>query len=282
MKSILLPTDFSKNSVNAINYAMALFKDVSCDFYLLNVQKASSFISDDMMVMASSATIYQTIIDVSKKSIANLIKKLETKYKNDKHTFHSVVDYDNFIDSINQLTLNKQIDLIVMGTKGATGLEKVVFGSNTVHVMQRCVAPVLAIPDGCLFTNLNRVAFTTNYLTLHNIEELRPLKELVTLYDSKLNILHFDDIEGVSDQRKENKKFLKTYFSDVTYENIDSFSTDLYKTLEEYVHANDIKLIAMMRKKHTFLERLFNRHPEETLAFNIDIPFLVMENTLVI
>ena len=282
MKSILLPTDFSKNSVNAINYAMALFKDVSCEFYLLNVQKASSFISDDMMVMASSATIYQTIIDVSKKSIANLIKKLETKYKNDKHTFHSVVDYDNFIDSINQLTLNKQIDLIVMGTKGATGLEKVVFGSNTVHVMQRCVAPVLAIPDGCLFTNLNRVAFTTNYLTLHNIEELRPLKELVTLYDSKLNILHFDDIEGVSDQRKENKKFLKTYFSDVTYENIDSFSTDLYKTLEEYVHANDIKLIAMMRKKHTFLERLFNRHPEETLAFNIDIPFLVMENTLVI
>ena len=282
MKSILLPTDFSKNSVNAINYAMALFKDVSCDFYLLNVQKASSFISDDMMVMASSATIYQTIIDVSKKSIANLIKKLETKYKNDKHTFHSVVDYDNFIDSINQLTLNKQIDLIVMGTKGATGLEKVVFGSNTVHVMQRCVAPVLAIPDGCLFTNLNRVAFTTNYLTLHNIEELRPLKELVTLYDSKLNILHFDDAKGVSDQRKENKKFLKTYFSDVTYENIDSFSTDLYKTLEEYVHANDIKLIAMMRKKHTFLERLFNRHPEETLAFNIDIPFLVMENTLVI
>lgn len=282
MKSILLPTDFSKNSVNAINYAMALFKDVSCDFYLLNVQKASSFISDDMMVMASSATIYQTIIDVSKKSIANLITKLETKYKNDKHIFHSVVDYDNFIDSINQVTLNKQIDLIVMGTKGATGLEKVVFGSNTVHVMQRCVAPVLAIPDGCLFTNLNRVAFTTNYLILHNIEELRPLKELVTLYNSKLNILHFDDIEGVSDQRKENKKFLKTYFSDVTYENIDSFSTDLYKTLEEYVHANDIKLIAMMRKKHTFLERLFNRHPEETLAFNIDIPFLIMENTLII
>ena len=282
MKSILLPTDFSKNSVNAINYAMALFKDVSCNFYLLNVQKASSFISDDMMVMASSATIYQTIIDVSKKSIANLITKLETKYKNDKHIFHSVVDYDNFIDSINQVTLNKQIDLIVMGTKGATGLEKVIFGSNTVHVMQRCIAPVLAIPDGCLFTNLNRVAFTTNYLTLHNIEELRPLKELVTLYNSKLNVLHFDDIEGISDQRKENKKFLKTYFSDVTYENIDSFSTDLYKTIEEYVHANDIKLIAMMRKKHTFLERLFNRHPEETLAFNIDIPFLVMENTLII
>lgn len=279
MKSILLPTDFSKNSENAINYAMALFKEVPCDFYLLNVQKASAFISDDMMVMASSATIYQTIVDVSKKSLTNLIAKIQKKYHNEKHTFHSVVDYDNFVDSINQMVINNQIDLIVMGTKGASGLEKVVFGSNTVHVMQRCIAPVLAIPDGCLFTNLDRIAFTTNNLTLHTIEELKPLKDLLMLYGSKLNVLHFDDLEGTSNQKKENKLFLKKHFSDVTtYENIDSYSKDLYKTLAGYIHANDIKLIALMRRKHSFLERLFTRHPEETLAFNIDIPFLVMEN----
>ena len=279
MKSILLPTDFSKNSENAINYAMGLFQDVTCDFYLLNVQRASSFITDDMMVMASSATIYQTIVDVSKRSLTNLIKKIETKYKNDKHTFHSVVDYDNFIDSINQVTINKKIDLIVMGTKGASGLEKVIFGSNTVHVMQRCIAPVLAIPDGCLFNGLNKIAFTTNYETLHNIEELKPLKYLCTLHNSKLNVLHFDDLEGKSHQKKANKEFLKAHFKDITYENKDSYSTDLYKTLEEYVHSHNIKLIAMMRRKHTFLERLFNSHPEETLAFNIDIPFLIMENS---
>ncbi|MCF8272737.1 MAG: universal stress protein [Flavobacteriaceae bacterium] len=279
MKSILLPTDFSKNSENAINYAMALFKDVTCEFYLLNIQKASSFITDDMMVMSASATIYQTIIDVSKKSIANLITKIETKYRNKKHTFHSVVDYDNFIDSINQLTISKHIDLIIMGTKGATGLEKVIFGSNTVHVMQRCIAPVLAIPDGCLFTGLDEIAFTTNHLTLHNIEELKPLKELLMLHHSKLNVLHFDDIEGVNNQKQENKIFLKKNFNDISYENIDSYSKDLYKTLEEYLHSNNIKLIAMMRQKHSFFERLFNRHPEETLAFSIDIPFLVMENS---
>ncbi|MGZ0016605.1 universal stress protein [Yeosuana sp. AK3] len=278
MKSILLPTDFSKNSENAIKYAMSLFKDVPCDFYFLNVQKASSFITDDMMVMASSATIYQTIVDVSKRSIANLITKIETKYKNEKHRFHSVVDYDNFTDSINQLTINKNIDLIVMGTKGASGLEKVLFGSNTVHVMQRCVAPVLAIPDGCLFNGLDEIAFTTNHLTLHNIDELKPLKELLMLHHSKLNVLHFDDIEGVSHQKQKNKVFLKKHFNDVTYENIDSYSKDLHKTLEEYLHSNNIKLIAMMRQKHSFFERLFNRHPEETLAFSIDIPFLVMEN----
>ena len=92
-------------------------------------------------------------------------------------------------------------------------------------------------------------------------------------------MLHFDDIEGNGNQKKENKVFLRTYFNDIVYENIDSYNKDLYKTVSEYIHSNNIKLIAMMRKKHTFLERLFNRHPEETLAYNIDVPFLVMENS---
>ena len=54
MRNILLPTDFSKNSMNAINYALAFLKDQKCKFYILNVQKASSFITDDMMVVNSS------------------------------------------------------------------------------------------------------------------------------------------------------------------------------------------------------------------------------------
>jgi hypothetical protein len=166
-----------------------------------------------------------------------------------------------------------------MGTKGASGIEKVLFGSNTVHVMQRCIAPVLAIPNGCLFTGLKEIAFTTNYETLHNIEELKPLKDLLTLNNSKLNVIHFDNLEGNGTQKQENKAFLREHFNDVVYENIDSYNKDLYKTVAKYIYSNNIKLIAMMRKKHSFLERLFNRHPEETLAFNIDVPFLVMENT---
>jgi len=138
MKAILLPTDFSQNSVNAIHYAVKLFAREDCEFYILNIQKASSFVSDDFMTMSSSATIYNTIIDTSKKSLQNLITTIQKKYKNENHSFHSIVDYDNFIDAINQISGKKDIDLIVMGTKGATGATKVFFGSNAARVMQRC------------------------------------------------------------------------------------------------------------------------------------------------
>src|SRR5690606_38440206 len=118
MKTILLPTDFSKNSINAIRYAVDMFQNSECHFYLLNVQKASSFISNDM-AMSSSTNIYETLISAAKKSIDNIILEIKTKHFNDKHHFHSIVDYDNLIDSINQISKLHNVDLIVMGTKGA-------------------------------------------------------------------------------------------------------------------------------------------------------------------
>ena len=78
-------------------------------------------------------------------------KKYTTNIKAGKYKIVKGMNNNDIINSIRKHVAEKCIDLIVMGTKGATGLEKVVFGSNTVHVMQRCVAPILAIPDGCLF-----------------------------------------------------------------------------------------------------------------------------------
>ena len=80
MKSILLPTDFSSSSVNAIFYAIELFKDVRCEFYILNVQKASSFVSDDLMTMQPSTTIYQNLISSAKKGVEKIISEIKKKY----------------------------------------------------------------------------------------------------------------------------------------------------------------------------------------------------------
>jgi nucleotide-binding universal stress UspA family protein len=280
IKAILLPTDFSKNSLNAIDYALELFKNQPCEFYIINIQKASSFVSDDLMTMSSSATIYQTLIDAARKSIKNIIINVEKKYRNNLHQFHSIIDYDNFIDGINQICEARDIDLIVMGTKGASGVEKVIFGSNTVRVMQRCNTPVLAIPNGCVFKELERVAFTSNYTSLYNKEDLQTLVDILDLYNSKIDILHLANENDLSQDQENNKALLDSCFSNAAHEFVDLSSKDIFKTIQEYLYTNDIKMLAMMSKKHSFLERLFTKHLVETFAFKIDIPFLVMENTV--
>jgi nucleotide-binding universal stress UspA family protein len=276
MKAILLPTDFSQNSVNAINYAVSMFAEENCEFYILNIQMASSFVSDDFMTMSSSATIYNTIIDTSKKSLQNLITTIQKKHKNEKHSFQSIVDYDNFIDAINQISGKKDIDMIVMGTRGATGAAKVFLGSNAARVMQRCKVPVLVIPNDCKFSKIDKIAFTSNYSTHYSREELQPLIEIARNNNAKIHVLHLTTNSALSESQENNKNFLDSIFDNINHKFVDLESEDMFKTIQDYIDNNGIKQLAMMRRKHSFLERLFARHLVETFAFKVDLPFLVM------
>lgn len=277
MKAILLPTDFSNNSINAINYAVKLFESIPCDFYLLNVQKASSFISDDMMTVSSSTTIYNTLIDAAKKSITNIISQIENKFKNKNHSFHSVVDYDNFVDSINQTCENYDIDLIVMGTKGASGLEKVLFGSNTVHVIQRSKRPVLAIPNGSVFKGLEAIGFTCSFSSTYSLNDFKALKDLVKIYKSKLEVLHVIEEHDYEEQVAQNIDFFQKNFPLIAYHRITSNDKNIYNSIHDFSVENNISMVAMLSKKHSFFNRLFSKHAVETFAFNVDIPLLVLK-----
>lgn len=276
MKNILLPTDFSKNSVNAINYAVSLFKNETCKFYILNVQKASSFITDDLMVVNASTTIYSTIIDASKKSISNIIKKIEKKYNNENHHFSSIVDYDNFIDSINQVCEINNIDLIIMGTKGATGLKQIFFGSNTVKVIQRCLVPVLVIPSNTVFNGLNNITFTTSFKRHYDVDNLKILRYFTSFHKSNLSVLHINIESNHGSELNTGIDFFYQYFEFVTYKLLVSNTNNIFDTLNKYILENNVNILAMVNKKHSFFERLFTKHTVETLAFNLNVPLLVI------
>ena len=279
MKSILLPTDFSNNSINAIHYVHELFEGERCEFYLLNVQKASSYVSDDLMSLQPSTTIYQNLIENSKKSLEDIIVDVKKKFAKEQHIYNTIVDYDNFVQSINQLVEKKGIDLIAMGTKGATGAEKVLFGSNTVKVIQRCNCPVLAVPDNCKFNGIKKIAFTSNYNSLYKHEEIKPLLTIADMFEAKIDVLHITKGDHLTENQENNRAFLDECFANLNHEFISLANKKLFKTVEHYVLYNEIDMLAMMSRKHSFIERLFTRHKVETFAFHVSVPFLVMPNT---
>ena len=272
MKTILLPTDFSKNSINAIEFAMNFFRVEVCHFYIINVQKASSFVTDDMMSVSFSSTIYNTIVDAAKKSIENVISMMTSKYHNKNHTFHSIVDYDNFIDSIDQASKIYNIDFIVMGTQGASGIKKYVFGSNTVRVMQRLEIPVLAIPEGCVFAKPDKVALLTDNVFKKDINRLNPLKNLLENFEATIIGISFKFHELNS-----NATFLEALFQKVEYKVLDVSNQDLFSCTEKFLFDNNFKILAILNEKHSFLERLLNTNDVERFGFNIHMPLFVMD-----
>ena len=83
MKNILLPTDFSQNSLNAINYAMELFKDTPCKFYLLNAFKIpyltnEELLENDMKKMAAEVGDLVYLCDA--RGILGGLKSVHTVY----------------------------------------------------------------------------------------------------------------------------------------------------------------------------------------------------------
>lgn len=278
MKRILLPTDFSNNSMNAIHYAMNFFQYEPCEFFIINVQRTSTLITDDLMLASPSDTIYNTLISSTKERLSNLINDIEGEYANTLHKFHSNVDFDSFIDAINQIVELERIDLIVMGTRGDSKLDKRLFGSNTIHVIQRGTCPVLVIPQEYKFTAIKEVVFPSNYYTAYNVEDISVLIGIAEKYNFTIHVIHVKDSDHLTEYQENNRAFLDSCFTNINHSFIELDEGKLYKAISDYIVDNNIDLLSIMSRKHSFLERLFTRHPIESFAFDLKVPMLVMEN----
>ena len=138
MKTILLPTDFSDNSWNAIEYALNLNKDTDCNFYLLHVSKLSNIITNDFPYIPDQDVIEDVFVKPAKTRLKTLLKKIVKKFPNNKkHNFYTLTDYNFFIESLRKHIKEKKVDMIIMGTKGASGLSKYIIGSNAGDVITK-------------------------------------------------------------------------------------------------------------------------------------------------
>ena len=276
MRQILLTTDFSENSIHAMKYALELFTYAECNFQVLHVVKSSTFISDDLMQSKPTESIYSELISDAKTQLESLIKTLKNQYNNLLHTFEFIVDYDNLIGAINQTVELHQIDLIIMGTKGVTNLEKLIFGSNTLRVFQRCHVSVLAIPFNCPIKQIKKVLFTSKYQTTYKFKDLKILIDLAEHYDYKIDILHINESESMDSKQQLIQQELDLFFRNINHEFVMKSENVYLKTVLEYINSHNIELFSMMRKQHSFLEHLFLNHKTEQIAYHVNIPFLML------
>lgn len=276
MKNILLPTDFSENAKNAIDYAMHFFKHELCTFYILNVQKASHYTSDDLMVAPANTSIHQSVISDAKKKLDILIKKLQEQHSQENYTFKSITDYDTFTDAIKQAVRSKNIDLIMMGTNGATGANEIVFGSNTLNVIRKIDCPVIAIPQGYQFKELKTVLYTIDYNDFFNPDGIEPLLDTVQKHKASLRILKIKEDETVTIADFDDKKHMKEFFKGInhTFHSIINVPTAL--AIASFVQIMNVDMTAMFIQRETFLDRFFNGSETSKISYGTRVPLLIM------
>ncbi len=278
MKNILLPTDFSDNAQNAIDYAMQFYKNESCTFYILNVQKVSNYTTDDLMVAPANQSIHEAVISDVKKKLDHIAQKLKETYKDEEYYFQTITDYDVFTDAIKQAIKTYHIDLIIMGTNGATNAIEVVFGSNTLNVIRKIDCPLIAIPQGYKYTSPKSILYVIDYGDHFNDHNIEPLVDTITKHKSSLRILKIREDDTVTVADFDDKKEMKNFFKDInhTFHSIVNVPTAL--AINSFVQIMDIDMTALFIQRETFLERFFKGSETSKISYGTKVPLLIMHN----
>jgi len=276
MKKIILPTDFSENAHNAIKYAIQLFKDEECTFYLVNTYTPAIYESEYILHSPGQIGLGDIYQSVSAEKLEALKKQLENEFSNTKHTFYAHSAFNILVDEIVQLASAEEADLIIMGTQGATGAKEIFLGSHTVHVIKKAPCPVIAIPAEFQFEAPKEILFPTDFEINYQEEQLAELVHLAKFHNAHIEIIHISAGYELTAQQIKNKAALDVLLKDSTHIFHDLPSQEIIEGINNFQLKTKMSLLVMIQNKHTFLERLFIEPIIKKIGFHVTIPFMVI------
>ncbi|WP_458629126.1 universal stress protein [Winogradskyella sp. PC D3.3] len=279
MLSILLPTDFSENSMNAIKYALEFFKYQKVQFYFMHAYRNEFYDHNDLV----SRDVFDDVLDQvkteSQTNLDHLLENVNTIAPNPRYTYQTISANSTLVEEANAIANTYNIDLIVMGTKGKSNDNNVVFGSQTFQVLKYVDCPVLAIPSNYTNAQPKHILFPTNYLIPYKRRELKLLSVLAKSYRSDIEVIYISTIQKLSMRQEDNQSFIKDVLRDNKVHFSIKNSKKVADTIKNHIKDNHIDLITMVNTQHSFLEDMLFASTIDKVSIGLEIPLLAMQNT---
>lgn len=273
IRTILVPTDFSDPSLKAIQYATTIAGEAACKIIIFHA-----------VSLHLSATVEEPQF-----YIAGELEKIENeqlvhlKYQLQKR--HPAIQFECIsrtgfpVESIKEIASEVDVDLIVMGTRGASGIKGILVGSNTSSLIEHTQVPVLAVPEETEYSGIRRIVFATNMQK----DDIRCLKSIIEMFSSQkpsITLLHIEDGHQRDPEAALTNWFREEVIPAIDYPNLQAESiseTDIVRALDEYLRSNKIDLLVTATKKRNFIERIFDRSITKKLVFHSSIPLLALQ-----
>jgi len=265
MKTILAPIDFSEASINALSFAAELSKRTSARLFILNIVQNG----EDEKETKNKLNAVESDL---KKSFSSDLK------------FESFLAHGDLVSTFKKVISSHHPDLIVMGTKGASGLKRILIGSNTVHVIANTKMPVLVIPEVARFENFlntekSRIVLATDLDQLENEDAINILKEIALLINNpKLRVLSVRPQKtGLPDAKRMYRDFLLSFFEpEINGERVTVFSGNVISGINFYLNQHkDTGLLAMVARNSG---HLIQKHFTREMASHTHLPLLILHD----
>jgi len=274
MVNILVPTDFSKLSKVAIDYAIKMANKFDGNVTLLHV------ISNVVEPIHGSLSqrikaIERDLVQKAEEDFIPIVKEATKQNKTSTPIVYKIEKGNSFSDTVKSFAKKNRSGLIVMGTRGASGVTKLVLGSNTVSILDGSTVPVLVVPERANFKALKNVAYASDLQ--HFEREVKTMLPYLKIFDSTLHVFHVaekgKDIENLQVILKKSLKKLDYRKSTITIEK----GKKVDVAIEAFVGNLKADLITMFTHQQNFFEKLFRRSLTKQMAFQSKVPLLAFK-----
>jgi nucleotide-binding universal stress UspA family protein len=283
MKHILIPTDFSANAQHAAIFGVqiAVAQQAKITFFHLsnfagsiNAAPTGDYSAEIKDNIEENKLKLQNFSKAVYKELAITSSQIPTE--------HVVIEGFAFADQVAVYAEKHHVDMIILGTRGQTGIKSVLFGSNTSTLIGKSPCSVLAIPENCKYDQIKYIAFAT---TLENTEKaVDGLIDYVKLFNASLQLFYiypsfpaninvetFDNhalVEGLS--KKFDYHNISLYFEHTSKEN------DVQIGINQFVRAYKPSMLAIYTHERTWLDKLLNASITESIALQTELPLLAL------
>lgn len=271
MKTIIVPTDFSPIATNAMNFAADMAVNINASLMLLHIYQVPVSMTDVPVVMASSE-------ELRKSSEAKLqeIKNSLTHITSGKIKVYTEARLGDVSDELEDFCKHIQPFAVIMGTRGASGIERVLFGSTTLTAIRHLKWPVIVVPPGKEYgSGIKKIGFACDFDKVVESTPIQFIKNMVKEFGAELHVLNVDYIgKHFKPGTPEESILLHELLADLNpnYHFIEH--ADIEDGINEFVDKNNIDLLITIPKKHKLLDSLFKQSSTKQLVTQSHVPVM--------
>jgi nucleotide-binding universal stress UspA family protein len=261
MQHILIPTDFSDNAFNALQYAFAFAQKMGATLTILHVYTEET---EKEAVFQQLASLRHDLVAAQPHAVSVFIEAIT----------------GDFLSILQEILSQKKYQCVVIGMKGKSMLEQIFIGSNTLNVLDNVQTPVLVVPQNAVFNPLHKVSLAIDTHNTYHFATFDVLKKILLHFKSNLMILTIrmrqaqESVEADKMQLLKIKQWigdqlpvaLKTVIADSVSEGLQYY----------LAQKSDNNLLVMVARKRNFFEKIFRTSFTQQMAFVAEVPIMII------
>ena len=278
MQTILVLTDFSPVALQAARYAIHLAGRLNCKrLVLLNAYQSLEPVAN-VPITPELPIVHTNQDELLKESMSQLeILRKRLEGEAGEISIITLSEDDILEEAVKKVVREEQVGLVIAGISDKSNLEKFLIGSHSIRIMDNCAFPLVIVPEDAKLVSAQRVMLAVDFGVLR---KGKALPELVTLLNGlQVQDLFVVNIAGEEALTTETKKDI-THLHQVLDKYHASFhyveNDNVTKGINKFASDNNIALIIVIHEKKGLLATLFTKSVSEQLAWNSDVPLLIL------